>query len=262
MRRSLPPNGKGKDEWYSLVEHGLSPAKALGLTQDQRRCAMTFCTARRLLKKANGNCANCAQCKLCGFFAVTKANCNRAWPDLPGDTRDKLCDLQCSPDFPPLPGFSNFPDDPLRQESRASIEAIEIPDPCDLHACSQLAKKLQQRARNGWLPYTINRSCARAAAAAMRRLMREPVAVRDADFEIDRQMEEAKAEARRTGQATITIKLASDKRANFDGWVKQIQEYDKTGREFPLLVAIRRVLLQYPCLKNALNTAALVIGID
>lgn len=253
-------NGNGKENWFQ-IRGGLSPAKTLGLTQDQRRCAMTFCTARRLLKKANGNCANCVQCKLCSFFAVTKANCNRAWTDLPDDTRDRLCDLQCSPDFPPLPGFSNFPDDPLRQE-RTSIEAIEIPEPCDLQACSQLARKLQERARNGWLPYTINRSLTSAAAAAMRRLMHEPLAARDADFEIDRQMEEAKAEARKTGKATITVTLTGTKRANFDGWVKQVQEYDKTGREFPLLTAIRRVLLQYPCLKNALSAAALVMGID
>lgn len=258
--RNVGTSKKRKEQWY-VCKNGLSPAKTLGLTQDQRRCSATFCSSLRLLRKLNGACSGCCKCQLPEFYRLAKEHQSEAWVDLSADVQGKLIDLYFSPDFPPLPGFSNFPEDPSRQE-KASIEPLEIPNPSDLQACSRLCELLEKRARNGWLPYTINRSLARATPAAMRALCHEPLASKDADFEVDRQMEEAKAEARKKGSATITVKLAECKRLNFDAWARDIQEYDRTGREFPLLAAIRRVLLQYPCLRSVLSAAALALGVD
>lgn len=168
--------------------------------------------------------------------------------------RDKLMSLYFSPDFPSLPGISNFPDDPAQQE-QAAIEPLlgELPDPCNLQACSDLIRKLHERARNGWLPYEINRGLARATAAASRALQREPLALKDSDLEFDKQVEQAKADARKNGSATITIRRTENRRLHFDAWAKAIHEYDTTGREFPLLAAIRSALLRFSCLRSALG---------
>lgn len=262
--KTTTKEGNGNESWYACRD-GLSPAKSLGLSQDTRRCAMTFCTARRLLRKVNGKCAGCSHCELCEFYQVTKDHAHKAWVDLDLGIRGKLQDLLCSPDFPALPGFSTFPEDPKQQE-RASIRSLmdELPDSRNLQACSELVDKLHQRAKNGWFTYQINRTLARAVPAAVNALRHEPLAEREADFgNIAAMVEAAKAEARKTGSATITIKIAEDRRNHFDSWAKNIQEYDKTGREFPFLTAIRESLLRFSCLRNVLAPIALAaLGID
>lgn len=248
---------KTKQHWYSL-KNGLSPSKTLGLDGDVRRVAMMHCTAREYLGRLNGECCNCRDCALPPLYATIKEHAKESWVDMPPEAQQTELRQYYSPDFCPPPGYSNFPESPERQEW-ASIQSVEVPDPDKLkgqdlvNAAMAFVERAWELRQRGWRCYLINRTVKRAIPAAAKALLKEPPMFRDSDFRVDKQIAEAKAEAAKSRKpVTITVEPVEPKQTRFDDWAKQMEEYHKTGREFPLLKAIREALSKYPCLRNAL----------
>lgn len=250
-----------KNDWY-VSSNGVSPAKSLGLDADERRVAMAYCTTVALL---NGRkCHGCGPCRLPPFHQRVKASKHTPWPELPIAEREALKDLYFSPDFS-LPGFSNLPQGQERLE-KCSLAPVKLPSK-ELRgleytrACEELAAELERRAKNGWLPFSICCTAKRAAPAACKALLKNGTVDREIDYTFTGTVDQAKAEAKAHGKATITIGKRPAKEVRFDDWAIQIQEFKKSGREFPLLGAIRESLAGVPCLVRALSIAA-VCGID